>query len=537
MSALKILQAVEDPAQTRKKISSYSFAVCLTILGLLIRLANAWYRFLNADEALHYLLSVQSSFAASYRASLTTVHPPLLILWLHLWRTLGHSEFLLRLPMVIAGTLFCWVMFLWLERVTSKATALIGLALFLFSPPLIQLSSEIRQYAFLLLFCSLSLYFLELSFESGSILKLLCSGLALYLALCTHYSSLLFALALGLYALVRFPKAHVRPRFILTWAALQLGGLAVAVFFYISHIAKIRASGAEESLLDSYLNQSVPHPGQSWFWFAGRSNLRLFHYLFSQAVVGVLGLLLFITGIVLLSRNRAIANALRPTGKQLAFLLAFPLIANCGFAFFHLYPYGGTRHNSYLAIFIFPAIAVSIGAWKPSHNWWKAAVLFVVLAFCNLFPVPMDQYIRLRDQSRIEMANAVADLRASPANSIILTDDQGGLLLSYYLCGNKVVQIEQHPFQPFMRAACGEFSVISIDPDWWIFKADTFPEMFHGVQQTYNLQPGTPLLFFQAGWFINKEYALREELRQYGCTVPRNFGHSMFICPLIAGSS
>ena len=75
----------------------------LLTLGFALRFWNAAYRFLNADEALHYLLSVQSSLTAAYRASFTTVHPPLLIIFLHYWGMLGRSELFLRLPSVIAG--------------------------------------------------------------------------------------------------------------------------------------------------------------------------------------------------------------------------------------------------------------------------------------------------------------------------------------------------------------------------------------------------------------------------------------------------
>src|SRR5689334_3940533 len=91
----------------------------LIAAGLVLRLRLAWLTFLNPDEALHYFLSHQPSLKLAYEASLTTAHPPLMILFLHYWCFLGRSEFVLRLPFVIAGTLFCWVMFLWVRRVAS----------------------------------------------------------------------------------------------------------------------------------------------------------------------------------------------------------------------------------------------------------------------------------------------------------------------------------------------------------------------------------------------------------------------------------
>jgi hypothetical protein len=93
-----------------------------------------------------------------------------------------------------------------------------------------------------------------------------------------------------------------------------------------------------------------------------------------------------------------------------------------------------------------------------------------------------------------------------------------------------VVQIEQKPFQPLFKSPCGTYSVISIDPKRWSFKPDTFNATLRDVQQTFNFSPGTPLSFFQAGWFIDKEPELREELNQVGCSAPQEFGKNIFLC-------
>jgi len=508
----------------------------LLMAGLAIRLFQAGYRFLNADEALHYLLSIQNSLAATYRASLTTAHPPLLIVWLHYWGMLGHSEFFLRLPCVLAGTLLCSVVFCWLRRITEAPTAVIALSLLLFSPALIQLTAEVRQYSFLLLFCAASLYWLERAIIEDSIPMLCASGIALYLALLTHYASLIFAMTLGLYALVRFSTSRVHGMFMAAWAGVQALGLALASTLYVTHLSKLRESGSADSIVNSYLSRSVLHPGQNILWFIGRSNLRLFHYFFSQGAVGVVALLLFVTGIVLLLRNDFTNyGSRRPSGRQLAFLFCFPLIVNCGLALFRTYPYGGTRHNSYLATVVASVIALALARWKAARGWWRPASLAVVLALCNLFPSPLDQYIHLRDQRRNMMAQAVTELRSLPADSVIFTDDQGGLLLSYYLCGGKVVQIEESPFEPFMRSRCGAHWVTSIDPDVWAFRAETFPDTLRSLQRNYNLAPGTQLWLFQAGWFVENDYALRNELRSFGCLAPQQFGRNIFLCKIQVG--
>src|SRR5690349_23409316 len=115
--------------------------------GFLARLVPAYQTFLNPDEALHLFLSDQANLRQAYEASLTTAHPPLMIMFLSLWRHAGGSELLLRLPFVLAATAFCWLMFLWVREMTGRVAAVYALALLAFSPSLISLAAEIRQYA------------------------------------------------------------------------------------------------------------------------------------------------------------------------------------------------------------------------------------------------------------------------------------------------------------------------------------------------------------------------------------------------------
>jgi uncharacterized membrane protein len=506
-----------------------TLALLLLALGFALRFWNAAYRFFNADEILHYFLSVQPSLLATYRASLTTAHPPLLIVVLHYWGALGHSELFLRLPSVLAGTGFCWLMYRWLKLVTDETTSLIGLVLFLFSPALIIVSAEVRQYGLLLLFSGLSLYFLEYAIQRNSARCMLLSALSLYFALLSHYSSLIVALAIGMYALVRLASTRARAGLVSAWVAGQLGALALVGFLFTHHVPMLRARGAPEAIADTYLRRSVFQPGQDHVMlFVARSNIRLFHYLFSQAAVGVVALLLFVIAIVFLFRGKRSANNdLRPLDWQLALLFALPLVVNCALATLRVYPYGGTRHNSYLSMFAFPAIAVALSRWKPQWTAQKLTVVALILLVCNVFPTPLGEYIPIKDQGRTRMAKAMNSLNAVPAGSVIFTDHEGGLMLSYYLCHDKVVQLAQ-PLSRLLTEGCGRFSVVSVGE--WIFKDDTFEPDLRDARHLYGWKSGTPLWFFQAGWFIDKEALLRDELRQAGCTAPREFGKNIFLC-------
>src|SRR5437016_2996324 len=101
--------AVEILPETRTRRRTLLLPLCLVACGVVPRLILARETFLNPDEALHYLLSDQPSLAMAYKASLTTAHPPLLVLVLHYWRLLGTSELALRTLALLTGTAFCWI--------------------------------------------------------------------------------------------------------------------------------------------------------------------------------------------------------------------------------------------------------------------------------------------------------------------------------------------------------------------------------------------------------------------------------------------
>ena len=159
---------------------------------------------------MHFLAANKSSLAEAYQTSLTLAHPPLLILFLHVWRKLGTSELFLRLPSVIAGTIFCWIFFRWLTRLLGPTVGWIGFILVGFLPVFVELSAEVRQYPLLLCFMMAAAYVLELALSENSAGKMVAFFIFLYLAMLTHFSAILFAGAVGAYSLWRLVSD--RPR-------------------------------------------------------------------------------------------------------------------------------------------------------------------------------------------------------------------------------------------------------------------------------------------------------------------------------------
>ncbi|HEV2728954.1 MAG TPA: glycosyltransferase family 39 protein [Terriglobales bacterium] len=510
--------------------------ISLLTAGFLIRATWACSVFLNADEAMHYVLSQQPSFALTYEATLSTAHPPLFILLLHYWSRLGTSEFTLRLPSLLAGTAFCWILFLWLKRIADNTTALIGLSLALFSPALIYLSAELRQYSLLLFFCTASLYWLDraIADESGGAMFL--SLFSMYLALLTHYSSLIFALGLGLYALLRLRSAKVCGTIYAIWGLGQVVAFALVAFLLKTHV--VNKGRMAHNLADSYLRGSIFHRGEDHIVpFVLRANVRVFHFLFSQGAISVVALLLFIAGVVILLRAKRAADRRKPSSRELGFLLLAPFIINCALALGGAYPYGGTRHNSYLALFAMPGVAIALAHWRSPRSWVKPLAIILALALCNLLVVPAGAYIQPKNQRRRLMLQAVDWMhRSLPANAIIFTDLEGALLLSFYYCHSSVVQLYGQ-VAAFKESPCSGARVIAIHPRQWIFRAENFPADLQNMEQTFGLSPGTPIWVFQAGFVVDKEPDFRATLRGYGCAAPQSFGANILICRIALNPS
>src|SRR5690242_6025384 len=125
-------------------------ALAITAAGFAARINAATSAYLNPDEILHYLLIDQPSLFLAYKASLSNAHPPLIYLLLYVCHLIGRSELVLRLPLIFAGTAFCWFTFEWIQLLFGAAAGLLALIVVAFSPIQIALSAEIREYALLL---------------------------------------------------------------------------------------------------------------------------------------------------------------------------------------------------------------------------------------------------------------------------------------------------------------------------------------------------------------------------------------------------
>lgn len=512
--------------------------ILVLVAGFAARLYQACAYWLNPDEALHNLLASQPTVSLAYKAALTNAHPPLLILMLYYWRSLGQSEWVLRFPSVLAGTACCWLVYLWLKDVTDRSTAFIGLLLLAFAPSLIGLSAEIRQYALLLFFVSGCLYLSERALRQNSPLLLILFSLSLYGALLVHYSSLLFAFTMGVYMAVRLYPYGNRLRLTAVWAAGQVVGVIISGYFLVTHVMRLHQSGMTPGIYDTWLKKSIYHSGdRNPISFAAAQTLRVFTYTFSHGAIGALALLAFLAGMVFLFRGKTFPSQVVfsenvPRPWRLALLFGLGFAVNCGAALAGQYPYGATRHSAWLLLFAVSGASIGLSPWAHLRLRLTSLAVAVCLIVCNFFPAPPPA-IRPRNQARSLMQEAVSSFRQSAdPRSLVFADYQSGLLFGYYLCGQGVVQVFP-PLQAFSKADCGPFTVITTTPEEWKFYAEDTPEKLAEITRLYNLAPGTKLWLFDAGWITDSAPALRAKLKQnFGCTVPQSFGENIFLCQL-----
>jgi len=499
------------------------------LTGFLIRLWAASGTFLNPDEALHYLLANQSSWPLAYQASLTNAHPPLLTLVLYFWRGVGSSEVVLRLPSVLAGTAFCWIFFKWLARIAGLATGFIGLILVTFLPPVIALSAEVRQYAFLLFFLAGAAYLLEHALAKNSASMMLLSALSLDLALLSHYSAILFAAAVGLYSLLRViarrPSAEVGAALVMGQASI----LGLIGFLYVTHISKLKGDYASGTI-HGWLANSFFRPGHdNALLFVIARTGGVFQYVFGQLAVGDVAFVAFIAAVLLLWTEKLSLENSNVTSRQLGALLLLPFAMGAAASIARVYPYGGTRHSAFLILFAVAGVSLVLAKLVKQRIGRGMVFTLAVVALCNAFAQPHRPYMLRADQNRMQMNRAMEFVRSQiPLSDVILVDYQTRLLLGYYLCPQQSVPFSA-PVGSFEEFQCGGHRVVAAGPDLYIFTVENFLPRWIELLRSLPSESGHAVWVLQAGWEVDLLHELQSRTPEFGELEPRSFGRNISI--------
>jgi hypothetical protein len=508
------------------------------LLAFFLRLWKASGTFLNMDEAMHSLAANTNSLAEAYRASLGLAHPPLLILLLQVWRRLGTSELALRLPSVIAGTIFCWVFFKWLTRLLGPTAGWAGFTLVCFLPPFVELSSEVRQYALLLCFLIAAAYFLELALAENSIGKLVLFFIFLYLAMLTHFSAILFAGAVGMYSLWRLIGTGLSRHIVTVWIAGQAGALGLLAFLYRTQISHLKNSAAMQRHVQVFLSNSYFHRGHDHLLlFVFARTFGVLQYAFGQLAVGDVAGVMFVAGVALLlkggnqGKDGNIQDSRGPSSRQLGVFLLLPFLINCVAAILDLYPYGGTRHSAFLLPFAIAGVSYAITKLARQRLAYALGATLLTVAVCQGLGKPHRPYMLREDQHRANMTHAIDAIRqeVQPGDTIFV-DFQTSFLLRFYLCPE--VDDGEFSASGFRTFSCGGKRVIATSSDTNVLTADTFPHRWSEMVLAYDLKPGQTVWIFQAGWDIGLASGLQEKAPEFHDLKYESFGRNISLFKL-----
>ena len=529
-------QSVGGPAEASRQWGTPSWtpghvrvaALAMLAAGFGVRLWLASGTFLNPDEALHFFDANRGSAWLVYQASLTMAHPPLLIFLLYWWKSLGTSEFMLRLPSVLAGSGFCWVFFKWLEKLFAPTVALVGLTFAVLLAPMVLLSAEVRQYELLLFFAMCGAYLLELALEKRSAGIMLASAACLYFAMLSHYSALLFVAAIGVHALLRL--ATDRPPLAVTaaWVAGQAGALALLGFLYVTHLSRVKHTTMAEQAFESWLYKSYFHPGHgSLIIFVLARTFSVFQFMLGQLVAGDIALFLFVAGIVSLLRGTVARPASGASSRQLAVLLILPFVLNCTAGLLGVYPYGGTRHCVFLAVFGLTGISLCIVKITGERTTRALAISLVLILLCWAFRSVRQPYFYRADQSHAHMEQALAFIREQiPPSDLILVDYESGLELAHYLCDQKPVSYDGS-IPGFLVFTCSGHRIVSTMYTLWAFDPQTFLEERIRLVADAGLKPNDRVWVAQARWTVTLAGDLKKQFPEFQQLQVQSFGRNI----------
>jgi hypothetical protein len=381
-----------------------------------------------------------------------------------------------------------------------ESVAWIGYVLLLFLPSSIDVSTEIRQYALLLAFTMGAAYFLERAFREQSSKLAFVSGLFLLLAICSHYSSFLFAAAIGGYAILRIWVEKPSWAFTAAWGVTQLMAIALCCAFYFFHISHLRQyypnlGTAQGWMANDYLGNSYFDPARSnpLAFVAARTG-GVFQYAMGQAAAGDLAFLLSLAAVIVILRRSNVAMIRR---WPLIALMTLPFAVNCAVALGRFYPYGGTRHSAFLLPFAFAMISVGIAFVCRFRPLAGILVALAAALLCSIFPTRAKSYIPPEGEKRERMAQAMSftQQRIAP-DDIIFSDLQTGMMLQYYLCESRPVMPTQA--ESFVSFNCAGRHVIAART--FAFTPDTFVEQWKKFVQFYGLSPEQRVWVTQMGW-------------------------------------
>lgn len=452
-------------------------------VALVVRLHSASVTALNPDEAMHVVWADAATWVDFWDFADRIQHPPGFLLLLRgvVW-LFGRSDFLLRLPFIVANLAACWFCFAWVRNIGTPRAALFSLLFLACSPAMVSAGTELRQMATLVSFLCPALWALERCLARPQLATWALFGVCILGALLSHYAAVLVLAALALYGVARWPPSGR------TLAVLLAAVVITAAIIHhfgalgpLRHVAALRRPPGYlvDHLFRAEVDTAIP--------FVGAAMIGVWKYLIGGTVVAWLACGVALVG-MLTARTRAIGV-----------LLFAPFAVASVMALVSIYPMGQTRHVGYLLPFA--AAAFGLGMQVLTGRWGRPAVL-VTLLWAALWPdyAPADNlrasvYRHSRDEAFALLEKMI------PLEAPLVTDEQTMYLLLYELGPyDRTPATQKRPYT-FMQIGGRR---ILVERTTWCFSPERIAELVRRSKERFDPATGQPLLWLMsAGW----EYA------------------------------
>lgn len=521
-------QPPRKPAITGRQLDWLAAAAILAGFALRWRMAGLAYFVL--DEAYHVRLSTPG-FPDLWRTMHEPTHPPLLIFLLHWLWPLGTSEYVFRAIPVLCGAIFPWFVYRWMGLVWSRAGGFAALMILTFSPTVIQLSAEVRQYTLGMFCLSVAFYCLERSFQGGEPAGARWMWryvVSLWFAAVALFPAAFYVGALGLAVVVRWRETGFSVSARRIWLGGQAACALTYVHLYFRQVQPLRASH-QKLVADtgSYFRDAFPRPWQTPLEFAWKGFFSQFELLFRSDVLAWTGFALFGVAVLWLGLAWRRAGAAR-TLAALAVLIA-PFVFACAAAFAKLHPFGQSRQTIVLSL------SVAAGAGLAADRLSRGRMAAVAAVMTALVPVwywqaslnPLTHRVL---EERRAMREAMALLRReAPAGSAVLASARHHFLLYHYLGDHSWPQARNDG-----ALLIGGYRVFSRDGEW--------PGLGEVEQTIERLRASSQLDAAETVWVVDTSWpcklcdaAADRRLRSGLPPGTRSWGRTAAVIPVPAG--
>lgn len=183
-------------------LSLFWVVVCAAaiLLGTYLRYYYGLSTELWDDEAISFFIAKDVSWyeiATSSGGNWDQVHPPLHLLFLKIWLSMGHADLFLRLTSLVMFFPSLYLVFLIGKKTLTPVQTLFALSLFSLHPLLVNLSFQVRPYALAILLSLAAVYALISHLRQPTQTSAIWLGLWLGLAFLTSYGALWLLLAVA----------------------------------------------------------------------------------------------------------------------------------------------------------------------------------------------------------------------------------------------------------------------------------------------------------------------------------------------------